>query len=284
MKVIKGEVIELLKNNGVNEDFLSKPGIVELCIREYSQGHTFIDFDGEILKFGNYIFKTDRISYYYDTEVKYGNNYSSVNGEIVLNEYGIPIEMTEYSEAHGWIDGDLSAREELVRQNGKIIRKGYSEDEEYFDSGKAILDVRGIGLPFLHEKRTADNILEEFDKNAEYIVQNYPQTEEYYKQLREQVIKAIREEYLSDPMRASVDISGSTKVVISPEEYQKLIQKLCTDIKSLNEKNKSLSTRLGIALNFCERVKSSKMGQIFFGRDIKRLPKGTIDDSDNSRE
>lgn len=277
------KVIEFLKSNGVNEDFLSKPGIVELCIREYLQGRTDINFDGERLKFGNYTFKTDSISYYYDTEVLYGNNYSSVDGNISLNEYGIPIEMTEYSETHGWMDGDLSSSTKLVRQNGKIISKQYSKDEEYFDSGKAILDVSKTALSHSREKRTADSILEEFDKNAEYIVQNYPQTETYYKQLREQVIKAIREEYLSDPMRASIDISESTNVVILPEEYQNLIQKLCTDIESLNEKNKSLTTRLGIALNFCERVRNSKMGQIFFGRDIKRLPKGTIDDSDINR-
>ncbi len=277
------KVIEFLKSNGVNEDFLSKPGIVELCIREYLQGRTDINFDGERLKFGNYTFKTDSISYYYDTEVLYGNNYSSVDGNISLNEYGIPIEMTEYSETHGWMDGDLSSSTKLVRQNGKIISKQYSKDEEYFDSGKAILDVSKTALSHSREKRTADSILEEFDKNAEYIVQNYPQTETYYKQLREQVIKAIREEYLSDPMRTSIDISESTNVVISPEEYQNLIQKLCTDIESLNEKNKSLTTRLGIALNFCERVRNSKMGQIFFGRDIKRLPKGTIDDSDINR-
>ena len=279
----RGKVIEFLKSNGVNEEFLSKPGIVELCIREYLQGRTDINFDGERLKFGNYTFKTDSISYYYDTEVLYGNNYSSVDGNISLNEYGIPIEMTEYSETHGWMDGDLSSNTKLVRQNGKIISKQCSKDEEYFDSGKAILDVSKTALSHSREKRTADSILEEFDKNAEYIVQNYPQTETYYKQLREQVIKAIREEYLSDPMRTSIDISESTNVVISPEEYQNLIQKLCTDIEGLNEKNKSLTTRLGIALNFCERVRNSKMGQIFFGRDIKRLPKGTIDDSDINR-
>lgn len=279
----RGKVIEFLKSNGVNEEFLSKPGIVELCIREYLQGRTDINFDGERLKFGNYTFKTDSISYYYDTEVLYGNNYSSVDGNISLNEYGIPIEMTEYSETHGWMDGDLSSSTKLVRQNGKIISKQCSKDEEYFDSGKAILDVSKTALSHSREKRTADSILEEFDKNAEYIVQNYPQTETYYKQLREQVIKAIREEYLSDPMRTSIDISESTNVVISPEEYQNLIQKLCTDIEGLNEKNKSLTTRLGIALNFCERVRNSKMGQIFFGRDIKRLPKGTIDDSDINR-
>ena len=84
-------------------------------------------------------------------------------------------------------------------------------------------------------------------------------------------------------MRTTIEISESKNVVITPEEYQKLIQKLCTDIEGLNEKNKSLTTRLGIALNFCERVRNSKMGQIFFGRDIKRLPKGTIDDSDINR-
>lgn len=284
MEEIRGEVIELLKSNGVSEDFLSKPGIVELCIREYSQGRTDINFDGERLRFGNYTFETDSISYYYETEVLYGNNYSSFQGNISLNEFGIPIAMTEYSETHGWMDGGLSSREELVCQNGKIIRKSYPRDEEYCNLGKAILDVRNTPLFNSREKISADSVLEEFDKNAEYIVQNYPQTEAYYKQLREQVIKAIREDYLSDPMRASIDITGSTKVVISPEEYQNLIQKLCTDIEGLNEKNKSLSTRLGIALNFCERVRDSKMGKIFFGKDIKRLPKGTIEDSDISKE
>lgn len=120
---IREEVVELLKRNSVTDELLCKPGIVELCIKEYLQGHSFIEFNGKRLIFGNYTFNTNSISYSYDSEVKSGNNYTNTSGDVVLNEYGIPIESHEYSETHGWMSDGVSSEVGLFRKNGKIIIK-----------------------------------------------------------------------------------------------------------------------------------------------------------------
>lgn len=75
-----------------------------------------------------------------------------------------------------------------------------------------------------------------------------------------------------------VDDDGIQILGITDEDYRKKLTELSEQLDEANEKNKklkrdntSLASKLKSTLEFCEDVKNSKFGSLFFGRKIKKL-------------
>lgn len=281
---------ELLRKTGVPEKLINTPAIFEDCLKNYVKEENKeklrarVKEDNEFSFAGTeYKLNEDNIleENYYDDYAPGTGNYGEVHIEQKLNEYGIAENYKYKSLMYGPLDFGLSSYYDAERKNGKVIfNKGNYDEKTEIDNGNIDLNVQEENMRNAQEKKKKNikTILNEFNKNANETVKNYPNVKEYYDNLKREVISELKEEYLSDIGKFDADKEDINMLGITEEDYKRKIVDLTANLKDSNDKNKklekdnkSLALKLNRTLEFCEDVKNSKFGSLFFGRKIKKL-------------
>lgn len=280
---------EILKKTGVPENLINTPAIFENCFENYCKKEkkenirAVVPKDNEFTFLGTkYVLKDDNTleeSYadFYDPKCE---NYAEVLKEEKLNKYGIAEKCSYSACMYGGLDFG-SSNYVVEREKGKIITGDglYCDKIISIDSG--VIDLNSQASSSARKKEEKIDLkstLDTFDKNAKDAVENYPQLEEYYDELRKDVISELKDQYLSNIDSFIVDDDGIQILGITDEDYRKKLTELSEQLDEANEKNKklkrdntSLASKLKSTLEFCEDVKNSKFGSLFFGRKIKKL-------------
>ena len=310
-------IIKKLREAGVTDDFLEKPGILERCIERYRKNDS-ISFNGYRLQIGtkeefglirepNPLVKSfQKESAMFCRPLKFRDGEDSRwEGYYTeqLDEYGIPQSGKLVKVSFNGLDAGDNFEITAIRANGLIITSkpcyGGKEEAIYLDLGCIDIfndnmgsSINGIGIYYIDrngnivyndETISAQEILERFDSNAERVIRKYPKTEGYYKRQRSNVIEAIKRVYLENPSKCPIIIEGCEEIQFTDQDYMDAIHRLTKVNDDLTEKNNKLkkknhdlSSKLRVALDFCEDVKKSRFGRFFFGKGLKRLKSGDI--------
>lgn len=276
----RADIKRVLKEMGVAEALTEMPAVIEPIYKEMmerpesdlrKEGKVIVDQDG------NFSFGDRKIQLREDrcAEISFGD------AQITTNAVGIEI---EYQDG-GWQDWFSHNKRDggkVVNMSGNNGNASYHETTNLDNGSWAVRNASGIALgsdsSHSGEERkpveeSLDTILSEFDSMSRSVIENYPQTADWYKAKREEV-KALAEKEI-DP----------------EEQNRRRIEYLEGQVAKLEKRNgeltKSLSqatSRLGKAVDFIEGVKKSPFGKVFFGKkiktfeeDAKKLPEGRDD-------
>lgn len=281
---------EILKRTGVPENLINTPAIFEDCFKNYCKNEkkenirAVVPKDNEFTFLGTrYVLKDDNTleeeySDFYDPKCE---NYAEILKKEKLNKYGIAEKCSYNMCAYGRLDFGMTDNHVVERENGKIITiYGFYQNKiNSIDSGVIDLNSQASFLERKKEEKIdLKSTLDTFDKNAKDAVENYPQLKEYYDELRKGVIAELKDQYLLNIDSFIVDDDNIQILGITDEDYRKKLTELSEQLDEANEKNKklkrdnaSLTSKLKSTLEFCEDVKNSKFGSLFFGRKIKKL-------------
>ena len=264
------EIKQMLLDMGVKNELVEMPAIVEQIYREFSD----VPLDRAR--------KTTRIAVRENGNFSFGNAVISldkdggatiVDGDLVIktNEYGM-----EVSELDGENFGQFNNSR---RYDGKIVNRFGNSVEDRLtevisadtghwsigDSRKHTLSIRknhaGEDEALVPEIKP-EQILADFEYNAETITRNYPRTAEFYDVLRENLKKSLDKQ--TDPLQVEMAKNA---------ELQKQIEKLEDEKRELATSLEKSTGMLGEALKFMERVRNHPIGKMFFGKDAKEFEK-----------
>lgn len=276
----RADIKRVLKEMGVAEALTEMPAVVEPIYKEMmerpendlrKEGKVIVDQDG------NFSFGDRKIQLREDrcAEISFGD------AQITTNAVGIEIEYQDVGW-QDWFSHNKRDGGKVVNMSGNNGNASYHETTNLDNGSWAVRNTSGIALgsdsSHSGEERkpveeSLDTILSEFDSMSRSVIENYPQTADWYKTKREEV-KALAE-----------------KEIDREEQNRRRIEYLEGQVAKLEKRNgeltKSLSqatSRLGKAVDFIEGVKKSPFGKVFFGKkiktfeeDAKKLPEGRDD-------
>lgn len=275
------EIKRVLKEMGVREEFLEMPAVIEPIYVEMME-KTASDLSGK-----------GRISVDENGDFSFGDRKIKLNkegcaeitqGDYIITTNTVGIEVA-YSDGN-WQD----FFSHISRDNGIVVNSsGNNGNASYYESthlDKGSWSIRNasginIGVVASHNRdkefnpfpSTPEEVLSEFDEVSGSIIENYPNTAEWYAKTRE-ALKVVAEKE-ADPEKQNKD---------RIEFLERKVARLEREKRDLIQRNSKLTSMLEKTLEFMDTVRKSPVGKIFFGKSLKkyedetkRLPEGRED-------
>lgn len=264
------EIKQMLLDMGVRSELVEMPAILEQIYREFS------DVPLENAR------KTTRIAVRENGNFSFGNAVISLDkdGGSTIVDGDLVIKTNEYGMEVAELDGENFGQFNNSRRNdGKIVNRfGNSMEDRLTEIISADIGHWSISSSNKHtlviRKNHAgkeevitpevkkEQIVADFEYNAQTITQNYPKTAEYFDVLRENLKKSLDKQ--TDPLQVEMAKNA---------ELQKQIIKLEDEKRELAGSLEKSTGMLGEALKFMERVRNHPIGKMFFGKDAKEFEK-----------
>lgn len=266
----RDEVKSVLKAKGIDESLLEMPAIVEPIYQAYMNCPKSMleEVELDVDENGNFTFRKNNYTKHEDGGARITNEESTIK----VNKYGIE---TSYADG-SWMDFFSN----MSRENGEVISvSGNNGNASYYrttflDTGSYSIS-KAIGMKVYEPKDTIkddaeieklesaeldpESVLAGFDETSKTIIENYPQTAEWYANTREALEARLARQ--NDP-------KARTERKIARLEAK--INSQAEKISRLQEKNEKLTRMLEKALDFMETVRKSPVGKMFFGRKLKK--------------
>ncbi len=267
--------VETLRSLGVPEVFLNKPGVVERIYGDYAAKHAAalksasiqVESDKKFLYDGPEKGKEDTITF----EIKDDDRIHVSHGdiEIKLNEYGIEVSLRG-GESAGYTS--IMERESgTVRHFEGRDSDGWYDETIGTDNGSwSIEQAVGTTIERNHQRGDKVNIgptLSVFDINADEITDFYPETAHWYEAKRTQLIRAVENHNQAKEAESSPEATV--------EYLGREVTRLQDENKRLRSSNEKLTHMLGVTLEFADDVRRSPVGNLFFGRKLRKVERSS---------
>ena len=290
--VTRNDVKNTLLDIGVSEELLAMPSVLERVYKIINENNDEslekVVLDGKIkieengdFSFGGYSFKRDK-----DTKgaVIQFEEIKGCKTTINVDKYGM--DMRYYRES------DTVALLMETPDDEKIIRipemnaikieghplegRNFSASLDFYEN-KEVNDLGNYDI-----LDNPDVLLYEYkrirEENKRFLTENYPITkgwfqerENYEQGIEEEIKETAKEEYHNsdDNKEHKTDIEKSRQIIT---EAIKRIEQLEAENKRMQEENSNNQKMLKTTLEFCDRVRSSVVGHVFFRKEIGNLP------------
>lgn len=269
----RADIKRILKEMGVAEALTEMPAVIEPIYKELMEKpESYLRRQGKVNvdEQGNFSFGNRRIKLKEDSCAEITFN----DAKVTTNPVGIEISY-EDGDFIGLFSSCSRGNGIITYHSGNNGNCSWSEREQLDNGSWSILSARGIKVgedvspynkngeytPF---EGTVEGILSEFDSNSKTIIENYPQTEEWYKEKREEVKAVVERE--TDP-----EEQNKRRI----EYLEKRVSALEKNKNELLSKLSKSTEMLEKALRFIGKVKSSPVGKVFFARGIKKYEEDT---------
>ncbi len=268
--------VETLREMGVPEVFLNKPGVVERIYSDYAakpagalksadiqvESDRKFDYKGTVDdKENNITFEIDdndgRIRVRYDDK------------EIKLNEYGIEVLLR--SGEHAGFTNIMERESGTIRHFEGKDSDGWYDETIGTDNGSwSIEQAVGTTIERNHQRGDKVNIgptLSVFDINADEMTDFYPETAHWYEAKRTQLIRTVENHNQAKEAESSPEATA--------EYLRREVTRLQDENKRLRSSNEKLTNMLSVSLEFAEDVKRSRVGNMFFGRKLRKVERSS---------
>lgn len=255
----KIEIKQMLREMGLNPTLTEMPCVIEPLYQKYKdKTPDEIQNTGEIQVGKN----GDSCKIYGRSISLEKDGTATITGEteydsykIKTNKFGIE---TYYEDGHPlYFSSSISRKSGLIHTTFCNNGNGTGNWGFKFDTGSwYIQKTKGVEIRGEYDMPLdfdAEAVLEEFDNMASSTIQDYPQTEQWYVETREQLVEAIAREKAPIP-RANLKIKALNKHTSDLEDSN----------KSLIKAIRIHAARLKRNLELLETVKNSSAGKVLF--------------------
>lgn len=240
------KIVEMLIKRGANPKLFEMPAIAERLkndIKSKSELESVpfllkVNDDGTF-NFGEYRMMRSDYPQKDSTNLSLSWIADNKRNEVIINEYGVEIIKYTTFDTGAIYDNATIITERA--DNGEIVCKPlvnsvWQSRIHYFDNGDWKIDPTDELTGNVDRKE----LIKTYEENVKKITEQYPLAIEYYESIKDQVMETLYMETNS--------------------KYQKL-----------KEENQKLQVMLRKSLTFAENIRKSKIGKIFFNKQVKAL-------------